>query len=147
MRSLKSFSAAVLIVCAGCSSAPVVCGVTGVVTVDGKPTDGVMVSYWPEDMSAENFNTRHAIAVSDAQGRYVLKCSGNAEGIEAGRYKVTLSRPLLRGKPLYVEGAKMTKDDGTIETLPKQFLDPNKTPILVTVPKGGAEIPLEVKTK
>src|SRR5262249_25685315 len=101
--------------------------VEGSVTCDGKPANGVLVTFWPEET-----RRRSASAICDSGGKFSLECV-------SGAYKVTVS-PNLQGS-----GAPGVEGGGAPRALPQQSLAiPPKysgtsiTPLHVEVPEGGA---------
>jgi len=130
---------------AGCSSEPVIFPVSGTVTVNNKPTSKVLVNFYPADSSSHNFGTRHAIGISDADGKFKLICSGGLEGIEAGEYKVTFSRPMVRGQAALADANSKPEESGTVESMPKQYTQVETTPVSLKIPKGGGDFTLDVK--
>ena len=58
--------------------------VTGVVTMDGAPLAGALVSFAPEEGRASQ-------AVTDAEGRYELVYVGNTKGAKVGPHKVYIT--------------------------------------------------------
>lgn len=131
----------------GCGAEPAVFPVTGTVNVDGKPTDKVLVNFYPADSSPQHFGVRHAIGITDAQGKFKLICSGGLEGVAAGDYKVTFSRPVIRGRAALADANSKPEESGTVESMPKDYTQPESTPVSVKVGKGGGDFSLDVKTK
>lgn len=133
---------------AGCNRAPVLVPVTGLVKIDGKPARAVMVYFWPGDDAPENFPTRHAIGISDAQGRFKLQCSaGGVDGIEAGTYRVTFSKPVARsGKEMTSPNVK-PDELGAVESLPPKYTDKDKTDQTATVSKESTDFVFELSSK
>ena len=58
--------------------------VSGVVTVDGKPTGNILVQFSPVD------GGRTAVGLTDASGRYDLDYAADAKGAAVGKHQVTL---------------------------------------------------------
>lgn len=132
----------------GCGrGAPVFCPVTGTVKIDGKPTGAVQVRFSPADASADNIATRIGLGITDAQGKFSLICAGGTDGIEAGDYKVTFSRPVEQGRPVMTSATMKPEGARTIESIPPIYLKPETTPVTATVPKGGKDFIFEVKAK
>lgn len=125
---------------------PSLCAVTGTVTIDGKPTEMVMVYFWPEgSQSRDSFLYRHASGKTDAQGRFVLKSGSGAAGIASGSYKVTFSRLAARGKP--ISGDKKATRTGAAETIPTRYCEPDQTPLVATVSSSAKDFSFEVPSK
>src|SRR5262249_30230417 len=138
---------AMLVFVGGCSREPKLVAVTGTVKIDGKPADKVLVNFWPADGGAKNFTTRHAVGISDAQGRFALFCSGGAEGLEAGEYKVTLSRPVAGGKAVQTSATIKAEGVGTVESIPARYLKPADSPISASVSETNHDFVFEVSLK
>ncbi|GAB5404392.1 MAG: hypothetical protein Aurels2KO_26230 [Aureliella sp.] len=62
--------------------------VTGTITVDGTPMEGVMVVFNPED------GTRAASGRTDAEGKYSLTTEINGDGALPGKYKISVTKHL-----------------------------------------------------
>jgi len=137
----------VLVVIAGCSGQPTIVPVTGAVSIDGKPTDKVLVNFYPADGSAHNFGSRHGIGITDAQGKFKLICSGGLEGLEAGKYKVTFSRPVVRGRAALADANFKPEESGTVESIPKQYTQPETTPESVTLASYGGDLQFALNTQ
>jgi hypothetical protein len=121
--------------------------VTGVVTINGKPTEKVAVYFWPTDMKARNYSMyRNAVGITDAQGRFMLKSGAGSEGIAAGDYKVTFSRPTVRGKPVTAETKKSART-GAVESIPVQYCEPDQTPVTATVSDKQRDFTFDVPAK
>jgi hypothetical protein len=108
--------------------------VTGRVTLDGQPVENAQVFFRPLDGGPG------AGAVTDAEGRFRLEGT-KADGLLPGEYKVTVS------KKAYPPGMKVPGPNEMsfalsakmIEVLPKRYTVPDRTPLRVTVPTGGAK--------
>lgn len=81
--------------------------VTGVVTLDGSPVEGAIVTFQPSD-------GRPSAGETDASGKYVLMYSVDVEGAKVGQHTVTISK----------EDQKFDADGeltSSKETLPKEY--------------------------
>jgi len=127
-----------LILIAGCGG-PV--DVQGQVVRDGKPVPGAQVSFIPVQGGQE------AGDITDDEGRFRLK-NPQKLGIVPGEYKVTVSKMdyppgMKRPGPLEMSLALTAKMK---ETLPLDYTRDDKTPLRVTVPRGGIkDLVLEIK--
>ena len=81
-----------LCVIMGCSQAtgPVKYPVSGMVTVNGEPAEGVAVVFHHNDAGLPA-NLRYPTAVSDAEGLFQISSTGNKDGAVAGEYAVTFT--------------------------------------------------------
>jgi len=121
--------------------------VTGLVTVNGKPADLVAVYFWPADMTTRrNFMFRNATGTTDGQGRFALKSGAGSDGIAAGEYKVTFSRPMIRGKAVTAITRKSSAT-GAVESIPVQYCEPDQTPVTATVSNKQQDFTFDVPVK
>lgn len=72
-----------MILATGC--APTFHGVSGLVTLDGKPLAGAAVTYIPEGPG------QPSVATADESGRYTLETI-NTAGVKPGTYKVVVTK-------------------------------------------------------
>jgi hypothetical protein len=81
--------AAMLVFLPGCGSddTPPLGEVSGTITLDGEPLEGVIVVFKPD-------NGRAATATTDASGEYTLEFSYQVPGCKVGANKVHLEWPL-----------------------------------------------------
>lgn len=122
----------------GCSKGPPkTVAVSGTVTVDGKPSPGTVVQFWPTVKFADEERRFHSgQATTDDAGKFRF----GAEGLVPGKYKVTYSRVLDRqGKPAPM--AKPTEVGGR-ETVPEELRDPEKTTQVVEVSSEATPLKL-----
>ena len=123
---------------AGCGG-PV--NVEGKVVRDGKPVAGATVVFLPEGEGTE------AGDVTDKEGGFRLK-NPQKEGILPGEYLVTVSKTvwppgMKEPGPFEMNIPLMEKMK---ESLPADYTVKDKTPLKVTVPRGGTkDLLLEIK--
>ncbi len=89
LRRMSALLNIALLTAAGCgapSDRPELGIVTGVVTLDGEPLAGVLVSFQPE-------KGRGSIGLTDEHGRYSLNYVFNVPGAKVGRHTVSISTP------------------------------------------------------
>jgi hypothetical protein len=88
-----------IVVLLGCAAdvGPATHSVSGTVTLNGAPTEGITVSFVP-DGSGQN-----AVGTTDASGNYKLTTRKKDDGAVAGRYKVTFAK--YEGGPSEVAAA------------------------------------------
>lgn len=85
----------------GCGSGPA--PVSGVVTLDGQPVEGVSVSFTPAAGDGDGIGGSYG--KTDAQGKYALKTViGDRAGAAPGKHKVVIS--LSKPDPKNPEGAE-----------------------------------------
>jgi hypothetical protein len=76
--------------CAGCTGddGPPTVPVTGIVTLNGTPVEGVTVTFIPASEGAGE----SAVGVTDASGKYSLATRKKDDGAVVGKYKVTMAK-------------------------------------------------------
>lgn len=150
---------------AGCKGKPAFVPVEGTVSQGGKPLAGVIVEFHPE---AGPEGLRSNSELTDAAGRYRLRCAHGEEGALVGTHRVCildtrnvvfnvfgrLPKQVLNSK----EGQKKVtelKKEGEIKIflepsrspprIPERYNRPNETPLRVEVRPGELIINLEVE--
>jgi hypothetical protein len=114
----------------GCAAGPV--PVEGKVTMNGKPLAGCTVVFIPEGGGPE------AGSQTDEEGNFRLTGT-KAEGITPGVYRVTVSKKEWPPGTPPPDPTKMSFASvlSKRETIPLKFTVQDKTPLRVTVPRGG----------
>lgn len=93
--------------------------VKGLVTLDGKPLEGAMVVFFPQESKMGD----GANAVTSASGEYELKTNG-ASGAVPGSYRVLISRLVDPfGKPVIATPETPPANVGARESLPTRYSD------------------------
>ena len=126
----------------GCgSSGPELAGVTGTVTLDGKPLPNATVTFIPEASAtpAGGESLRIATATTDEDGYYRMEFSTDRTGVQPGKYKVAVST--FRSAE---ENAEGEMDPGAAETVPDVYN--RKTTLTADVPSGGDEFDFDLKS-
>jgi len=96
--SLLTIMCTVALGCGGGSDLPELGQVSGVVTVDGQPTEGLTVSFEPTGAGPSTGTT-------DKEGKYTLFYNPNAKGGVVGQHKVRISQANLaelEGDPIAI---------------------------------------------
>tara|TARA_R110002095_G_scaffold215334_1_gene209160 strand:+ start:1857 stop:2270 length:414 start_codon:yes stop_codon:yes gene_type:complete len=107
--------------------------VSGIVTLDEKPLEGVLILYVPENGTPGDGSA----AVSDADGKYTLKHRSGESGIQAGQYAVTFSKFVMKDGSA-VESGIQPESVGARQLLPMRYTNPERTKEKATViPEGG----------
>ena len=121
-------SLSVLLLCfCGCSSSDGNIGwVEGVVTLDGAPVEGATVRYYPAS------GERGSSGKTDENGHYDLRYTRSQKGAIIGEHKVTISTEVL-GDGYGTDNAPAART----ESIPKKYLDPEKTELTKTVASGN----------
>jgi hypothetical protein len=134
MRWTYLCAAALAAVC-GCGK-PTLHPAQGEVRFASVPAAGVRVFFWPESPGDHTPNTRVGTAVTDAAGRFSIKCYTGEEGLERGAYRVTFSRPSVKGKAITTG----KRADGAVEGVPMPYSDhnnPGNSPATASLPSSG----------
>lgn len=133
---------------AGCGSqikpekVPPLVKVTGKVTLDGKPAEGVAVTFFP----APNNKGNPSSGTVDASGNYTLKYRTGADGIAPGDYFALFSKMALAdGSP--VPAGKTAADAGAEERMPEKYRSPDNHEMMRTVPKEGATFDFDLTSQ
>lgn len=110
----------------GCGGLPAT--VEGVVTLDGRPLSGAIVSFYPDTSGPV------AYGMSLDDGSYRLKTGAKQQGLRPGSYRVTVAASDTQTPEA---GDRMT---------PRVYDDESKTPLRVEVVKGANRIPLALES-
>jgi hypothetical protein len=142
----------------GCGGKPV--KVEGVVTLDGTPVQGAMVSFVPEK------GDRQANGLTDADGVFHLTTFNTADGALPGTYKVTVEKSKSQSDPgggvnpgdpesmrkAMEEFAKKAQKDQKDQkkpeksAIPAEYAKTDTTPLKYTIPYSG-QIKIELRSK
>ncbi|MDR0521592.1 MAG: DUF4198 domain-containing protein [Planctomycetaceae bacterium] len=137
---MRYFSIFFVLFFIGCSPSTRLSGLVpaeGVVLHNGSPVSGATVSFIPLG------ETRSAVAVTDANGRFKMMTLHPADGIMAGGYVITLS------KTEEIGGGKRDEDSAAepliVQHLPVKYAERETTNLRITVSaKGDRNIRLEL---
>jgi hypothetical protein len=103
--------------------------VKGSITCEGKPANGVLVTFWPE-----NGRHRCASALADQAGKFSLECV-------SGVYKVTVTPNLQDASAPGIEGGSSAAAPNLPRpalAIPGHYSATSTTPLQVDVPEGGS---------
>ncbi len=138
---------------AGCGPKEKRSGVSGSVTMDGKPVDGAQITFTPKAGNPSN----EAYGQTDASGKYTLRglIGGEKAGVLAGEYKVTIIKRISvdSGKKtpdLYPDEKGNTKMVSVMvekDMLPIIYGDLEKTPLSASVADANAVIDFKLDSK
>jgi hypothetical protein len=125
----------------GCGdSLPSLSGVSGKITLDGKPVDGAMLTFMPD---SGNRDLTQGTATSDAEGAFRVK-NGERDGLAPGKYKVVA---IKRGSDTK-GAADITSLSMGKDLLPTVYGDASKTTLTIDVPSSGtSSANLELSSK
>lgn len=113
--------------------------VSGVVFFEDKPVSGASVLFAPKD-GAENL--RAASAVTDAEGKFIMRTLRPNDGVLPGDYTVIIRKTEHAGKyqeetlPSGEVRGRYT-DPRVVDKLPKKYSDARYSDLSITVPPEG----------
>jgi hypothetical protein len=137
------FVAPVLLAIAGCGDDRIArYPVTGSVTIDGKPAEGAMIIFCPQNPSPEVENLR-PFGKSDATGAFNLMTFDEGDGAPAGSYKVLVKWPA----PATVDPRDGRPGAPGPDRLRGKYYNLDKTPLTATVEEKSNELPLSLTSK
>jgi hypothetical protein len=126
----------------GCARGPALGQVDGNVRLNGEPIPAVMVIFIPEDRGQPQ-----SMGVTDAQGRFQLRCNNGALGAVVGEHRVTVID--AAGAP----AAKSKADDELPEganapasRVPRNYMRSDKTRLRQSVQPGSQTITIDLQT-
>ena len=89
VRTLACLIAGMFLVATGCKSKTIeVAPVQGIVTLDGKPLEGIEVHFVPD--GEKGTEGPRAIGTTDAKGQFALTCGDRGSGAVVGHHRVML---------------------------------------------------------
>ncbi len=145
--------ATLLVAGSGCSSqATKLVQTEGLVTLDGAPLAGVMVTFHPEGKQGQA-----ATGLTGSDGVCQLQTYAAADGVLPGNYKVTVSKTEAVAPPPASNDPAKQKEwmmkamfnrptkKARASPLPREYADASKTPFRVSVPHEG-QVKLELKS-
>lgn len=116
--------------------------VTGKVTLDGKPAEGVAVTFFPIGNNTGN----PASGSTDASGSFTLTYRSGTAGIPAGDY-VALFSKLTKPDGSPIPAGMTAADAMAVEQLPERYRATDNTQNMITVPKGGKTFDFNLTSK
>ncbi len=124
-------TAVMLLVVLGCGkpgTAPTV-PVTGTVTLNGQPVEGVSVGFTPQ-------SGRPASDTTDARGKFTLSTFESGDGAVPGTHKVVITEPADEAEPM--PGTPEAENWVPPESqVPEEYQDASTTPLTAEVEEGG----------
>ena len=118
----------------GCTQVPKLYTVTGTVTVKGKPAEGAIINFHPDDPTIEA-----ASAVADSAGSF-KPISQSLPGMRSGSYKVTIIWPDPSKKPTEAQKMMGTADVGP-DLLKGKYSLKSSTTLTATIKEGITTLP------
>ncbi len=125
---------------AGCSGGggeaePELVPVSGTVTLDGDPVEGVSVMFGGV-----------SLGTSDETGHYELSYQGKKPGVPVGSHVVMCEKWVMPDGSVYRSDEAMSPmDAGATQVLPVQYTGADST-LVKEVPEGGGTIDIEMKS-
>lgn len=106
--------------------------VTGIVSLDGSPVEGAMVTFIATETPSV------AAGITDALGRFKLRTYDPGDGAIPGPHKVLIEKKIERMPASYNPDSPAPPPPPIIEhLLPKHFSDADKSPLTATVTSSG----------
>ena len=133
--------------------------VEGIVTLNGQPLDGALVTFTPVTQTPDNVS---ATGITDETGRYTLTAIGSTisgeagKGTIAGDHVVTIVKreTIITGQRRGSDGSLATTSDGQPEMssitriiTPQVYSQPDKTPLRATVQRGTNNLPFNMENQ
>ena len=129
--------------CPGCQGGglPGLVPCHGVVTLDGNPIEGATVMLIPGNSDA---TLRNAIGVTDAAGKFRMTTLKENDGVMPGTYTVTVTKQEKSGEVIVLpeidsETGERITFEPSVNRLPAVYENQMKSPLEITVPKGGVK--------
>ena len=154
--SIALFATLILIGCGGTQGLPT-CYVEGIVTLDGSPLDGALVTFYPETPGE---STRSATGYSNELGKYALTSDGGEpqKGALEGNYMVTVLKYKVEATAPQSSSssgpgpssASETSDSSSAKRTmitPQVYTSTATSPLKATVQKGKNDIPFALESK
>lgn len=116
--------------------------VTGTITLDGKPVEKVAVTFVP----AENNTGNGASGSTDAEGKFTLTYRSGDPGIPAGDYVVLCTKLTMPDGSPIPEG-QTAADVMAVDQIPERYRRTDNPRNAVSVPEGGKNFDLDLKSK
>jgi hypothetical protein len=131
-----------VLVLSGCSHGAPLGQVDGTLHLDGAPIADVMVTFIPEDRKLPQ-----STALTDAEGRFHLRCNNGAMGAAVGQHRVVLldAAQAPSGKAKDDDELPEGKD-APASRIPFKYARPDKTPLRQSIETGSQDVVIEVDT-
>ncbi|HUE14316.1 MAG TPA: hypothetical protein VMR25_09145 [Planctomycetaceae bacterium] len=127
-----------LLLC-GCGRSVSLGQVEGTVRLDGQPVNQVMVVFIPDDP-----HQPQSIGITDAEGRFQLRCNSAGLGAVVGEHRVTLVDAAV------APGGRSRDDDppasaaAPASRLPSDYSRTDKTPLRRSVAPGSQTVDIDI---
>jgi hypothetical protein len=141
--------------------------VTGIVTLDGTPLEGILVTFSPEPTESTSIVGPYSEAITDADGKFELKTRYGDPGAVVGQHRISFEHAGVDPEAMESarsELAEAKASDGDVAAaqaaldkliadqkgrakIPKHYSD-EASEVLYSVPAGGAsDVLFELKSK
>ena len=131
-----------LLLC-GCGSSVQLGQIDGTLRLDGQPFNQVMVTFIPEDPQQPQ-----SIGITDAEGRFRLRCGKAGVGAVVGQHRVTLVDAAV------APGGRTRDDDelpegaaAPVSRVPQIYARPDKTPLRQSVAPGSQSVIFDIPSE
>jgi hypothetical protein len=126
-----------LLIC-GCGRSVPLGQVDGTVRLDGQPLNQVMVVFIPDDP-----HQPQSTGITDAEGRFKLRCNNAGLGAAVGEHRVTLVDAAV------APGGRSRDDDppesaAPASRLPSNYSRSDKTPLRKSVAPGSQTVDIDI---
>lgn len=115
--------------------------VSGTVTVDGEPVQGVAITFVPTTGTGNG-----AYGATDASGKYDLQYRTGEPGIPAGEYMALFTKVVQPDGSPIPEG-QTAADVNAVDMIPDRYRQMDGADRRVTVPQGGTTFDYDIRTK
>jgi hypothetical protein len=106
----------------GCSDGPPMAPVSGVITLNGKPKEGLIVTFQPMGTLDNPEPGRGSYGHTDEEGRFSLASDDGIEGAVIGRHRVRIVTPWNEGAGGF--DPEIGSPDGDLSAVTKIEVDP-----------------------
>ncbi len=135
MRTASTILVLAIFMIVGCGgeTANPLASASGVVTLDGKPIEGVSILLIPKEGTSSG---RISYGLTDAEGRFELRVSPDQSGAIIGSHWVQLEKLTQQdGSP--IPPGSSPEEVAAMNQLPQAYSDAGSTPISAEIPESG----------
>lgn len=117
--------------------------VSGKVTLNGEPTEGVAVIFFP---AATNKNGNPSNAITSPDGTFTLTYRTGKEGVPVGDYIVLFSK-LAQPDGSPIPAGSTAADVGAVDQIPEMYRQQDNPVYAASVPSGGKNFEFDIRTR
>lgn len=126
-----------ILAAAGCGSGLNTVPVSGSVSLDGKPTPGLLVRFEPLEVDSSAEGWTDSTGITDAEGNFILTTPDGQVGALPGKHMVSVTTANLGGEiDPTTEGAEVPTES-LKEPIPAQYN--LQSTLTIVVPPGGTK--------